>query len=179
MGPPRGSHTALRTAHALCRYGSGRDPQPGMVLADVMQPGSDHPGSNPVPGQAINDRSALYELVDVEPLKKGAPNFIVRFTEDKNSFYIHGRKFEPAAGPTTSARIGTYQHWRLSANPPNRILSAYTRSTSLLMRKTVSRSRILRGWIDQCSMAPLWMSSWTSPPRSPWGMPAFHCHLLN
>jgi hypothetical protein len=132
-----------------------------------------------VPGQAINDRSALYELVDVEPLKKGAPNFIVRFTEDKNGFYIHGRKFEPAAGPTTSARIGTYQRV-LSANPPNRILSAYTRSTSLLVRKTVSRSRILQ-WLDTINvlMAALWMSSLDLPAPVTKGMPTFHCHLLN
>jgi hypothetical protein len=47
-----------------------------MVLADVMQP-----GSNPVPGQAINDRPAVHKPIDVELLKKGAPNFIITFTD--------------------------------------------------------------------------------------------------
>ena len=69
-----------------------------------------------MPGQAIDDRAALYKPIDFEPLKKGATNFIVTFTDDKNSFYIHGRKVESAAGPMTSARIGTYQHWRIVSN---------------------------------------------------------------
>ena len=87
-----------------------------MVSADVVQPDSDHPGSNPAPGQAIDDRPSLYKPIDVEQLKKGAPNFTVTFTEDKNGFYIHGRKFEHVASPMTSARKARISIGVLSAN---------------------------------------------------------------
>src|SRR6266852_9248157 len=49
----------------------------------------------------------------LSPLKKTAPDFIVTFTEDKNGFYINSRKFASDATPMTTARVGTYQHWRI------------------------------------------------------------------
>jgi suppressor of ftsI len=111
-GPPSGSHRVLRT---LCvDTGPDGDPNPGMVLADLVQSSSDRRGSNSPPKQvhAIADHPR-YKLIDVEPLKKTAPDFTVIFTEDKNGFYINGRKFAPDASPMTSARVGTYQHWRI------------------------------------------------------------------
>src|ERR1700686_3195376 len=49
-GPPSGSHSALRT---LCvNTGPDGDPNPEMILADVVPPSSEQRGPNPVPGQA-------------------------------------------------------------------------------------------------------------------------------
>jgi hypothetical protein len=59
---------------------------------------------------AIDDPPPLYKPIDVEPLKKVAPTFIVTFTGDKKGFHINGRKFAPENKPMTSARVGTYQH---------------------------------------------------------------------
>src|SRR5437899_5555738 len=87
-GPDPGTHSALRT---LCvDTGPDGDPNPEMVLADVVQPSSDQPSSNPRPEQAhaIDDRPPLYKPLDVEPLMTTAPDFPVTFTEDKNGFYI-------------------------------------------------------------------------------------------
>jgi FtsP/CotA-like multicopper oxidase with cupredoxin domain len=112
-GPPSGSHHALRT---LCvDTGPDGDPKPGMVLADLVQSSSDRSDSNAPPKQmrATGERPPLYKELDVERLKKAAPDFTVTFTEDKNGFYINGRKFAPDASPMTSARVGTYQHWRI------------------------------------------------------------------
>jgi hypothetical protein len=82
MGLPRGSHSALRTLS----IDIGPDGIPILGLSSRRgATGSDHPGSNPVPGQAINDRAALYKPIDVEPRRKGAPNFIVTFTEDRTA----------------------------------------------------------------------------------------------
>src|SRR5439155_4812498 len=85
-GAAPGTHSALRT---LCvDTGPDGDPNPEMVLADLVQPGSDPP---PEQAHTIDDRPPLYKAINVEPLKKVAPNFIVTFTEDKNGFYINGR----------------------------------------------------------------------------------------
>jgi len=51
--------------------------------------------------------------VNLEFLKKAAPDFVVTFTEDKHGFYINGSKYSPHANPITTARAGTYQHWRI------------------------------------------------------------------
>src|SRR5271155_4043677 len=111
-GPPSGTRSALRT---LCvDTGADGDPNPGMVLADLVQtkPGS---STNQIPKQShgTETRRPVYKPVDVEPLEKTSADFIVTFTEDKNGFYINGKKFAMNASPMTSARVGTYQHWRI------------------------------------------------------------------
>jgi suppressor of ftsI len=106
-GPPPGSHRALRT---LCvDTGRDGDPNPGMVLADLVQSSSDRSGSSAPPKQvhAIDARAPLYKPLDLEPFKKSAPNFTVTFTEDKNGFYTNGRKFAADASPMTSVRVAS------------------------------------------------------------------------
>jgi hypothetical protein len=90
-GPPPGTHGALRT---LCvDTGPDGDPNPEMVLADLVQPSST-PGAQPPRQQvhAIDGRPPLHKPIDLESLKKADPEFTVIFTEDKNGFYINGRK---------------------------------------------------------------------------------------
>src|SRR5438309_3276984 len=71
-GPPPGTHSALRT---LCvDTGRAGDPNPELVLADLVQPSSD-PQVEQV--HAIDERPPVYKPIDVEPLKKAAPDFIV------------------------------------------------------------------------------------------------------
>ncbi len=113
-GPPAGTHSALRT---LCvDTGPDGDPNPEMVLADVAQRplgrGSDVSSEQP---HALDHHHhpLAYKPINVEPLKKTAPDFTVTFTEDKNGFYINGRKFAIGAPPMITARVGTYQHWRI------------------------------------------------------------------
>src|SRR5438309_8996239 len=112
-GPEPGTHSALRT---LCVVtGPDGDPNPEMVLADVVQPSSGQPITHVASerARAIDDRPPVYKPVDVEPLKKTAPEFTVTFTEDKNGFYITGRTSAADASPMTTVRVGTYQHWRI------------------------------------------------------------------
>src|SRR5205807_1908868 len=91
-----------------------------MVLADLVPPGSGRPNLTQPSSDltrdqahAIDDRPPVYKPIDVEQLQKTAPDFIVTFTEDKNGFYVNGRKFAADASPIISARVGTYQHWRI------------------------------------------------------------------
>ena len=179
-GPPSGARSALRT---LCvDAGPDGDPHPAMVLADLVRPGSDHPNSNRVPGQAhaIDDRPPLYRPIDLEPLKKSAPNFTVTFTEDKNGFYINGSKFEPDTSPMTTARVGTYQHWRI------------VNQTAELHPFHIHQVHFLAYAENGAPLAhPAWLDTVNVPYRSSVdvildltdpvikGMSVFHCHLLN
>jgi len=59
-------------------------PNPAMVLANLVQPESDPSSSYRKPEQphAVDNRRPVYQPVNVEPLKKAAPDFAVIFTED-------------------------------------------------------------------------------------------------
>jgi|SRR5260221_679647 len=174
-GPPAGSHSSLRT---LCvDTGPDGDPNPGMVLADLVQPDLDSP---PKQAHAVDDRPPLYKPINVEPLKKGAPDFTVTFTEDKNGFYINGRKFEPDASPMTTARVGTYQHWRI-VNQSGELHPFHIHQVHFLAYAE--------------NGVPLEHPEWLDTVNVPYhgyvdvildftdhvikGMSVFHCHLLN
>ncbi len=179
-GPARGTHTALRT---LCvDTGPDGDPNPGMVLADLVQPNPDQPSPNLPPEQvhAIDDRPPLYKLIDLEPLKKVAPDFIVTFTEDKNGFYINGRKFAPDASPMTSVRVGTYQHWRI-VNRTAELHPFHIHQVHFLAYAENGVPLEHPAWLDTVNV-PYRGSvdvilDFTNPVIK--GMSVFHCHLLN
>jgi suppressor of ftsI len=179
-GPPSGTHSALRT---LCvDTGPDGDPNPEIVLADVVQPSSDQSSSTPASKQvqAIDDRPPLYKPIDVDPMKKTAPDFTVTFTEDKNGFYINGRKFAPDASPMTNARTGTYQHWRI------------VNDTAELHPFHIHQVHFLAYAENGVPLThPAWLDTVNVPNRSSVdvildltdpvikGMSVFHCHLLN
>src|SRR6266550_8473867 len=184
-GPEPGTHSALRT---LCvDTGPVGDPNPGMVLADVVQPTSDrrnpnHPSSDPAPEQehAIDHRPPVYKPVNVEPLKKAAPDFTVTFTEDKNGFYINGRKFAADAPPMTSARIGTYQHWRI-LNQTAELHPFHIHQVHFLAYAENDVPPVHPVWLDTVNV-PYGSSvdvilDFTDPVIK--GLSVFHCHLLN
>jgi len=189
-GPPPGTHRALRT---LCvDTGPVGDPNPEMVLADLVplssgRPNLAQPSSDLRRDQAhaIDDRPAVYKPIDVEPLKKTAPDFIVTFTEDKNGFYINGRKFAADASPMTSARVGTYQHWRT------------VNQTTELHPFPIHQAHFLAYAQNGVPLpnVPLPHPAWLDTVNVPYGgsvdvildftdlvirsMSIFHCHLLN
>jgi FtsP/CotA-like multicopper oxidase with cupredoxin domain len=174
-GPPPGTHSALRT---LCvDTGPDGDPNPGMVLADLVQRGSDPP---PEQVHAIDDRPPVYKPIDVEPLKKAAPNFIVTFTEDKNGFYINGRKFAPDASPMISARVGTYQHWRI-VNPTRELHPFHIHQVHFLAYAENGLPLAHPAWLDTVNVpyggSVEVIMDFTDPVIK--GMSVFHCHLLN
>jgi FtsP/CotA-like multicopper oxidase with cupredoxin domain len=184
-GAPHEAHAALRT---LCvDTGPGGDPNPGMVLADVVQPSSGQPSSDrpssDVSGaqaHAVDHRPPVYMPIDVEALKKTAPNFTVTFTEDKNGFYINGRKFASDAPPITSARIGTYQHWRI-VNKTGELHPFHIHQVHFLAYAENGVPLAHPAWLDTVNV-PYRGSvdvilDFTDPVIK--GMSVFHCHLLN
>jgi FtsP/CotA-like multicopper oxidase with cupredoxin domain len=184
-GAPHEAHAALRT---LCvDTGPDGDPNPGMVLADVVQPSSGQPSSDrpssDVSGaqaHAVDHRPPVYMPIDVEALKKTAPNFTVTFTEDKNGFYINGRKFASDTPPITSARIGTYQHWRI-VNKTGELHPFHIHQVHFLAYAENGVPLAHPAWLDTVNV-PYRGSvdvilDFTDPVIK--GMSVFHCHLLN
>jgi FtsP/CotA-like multicopper oxidase with cupredoxin domain len=192
-GPPPGIHRAL---HTLCvDTGPAGDPNPAMVLADLVQPSSARPGPDPTgadqrpdqPGapprqqaHVLDDRPPIYNPIDVEPLKKGKPDFTVIFTEDKNGFYINGRKYAPDASPMTSARVGSYQHWRI-LNRTAELHPFHIHQVHFLAYAENDVPLAHAEWLDTVNV-PVGGSAdvildLTDPIIK--GMSVFHCHLLN
>jgi FtsP/CotA-like multicopper oxidase with cupredoxin domain len=179
-GPPPGTHTALRT---LCvDTGPVGDPNPEMVLADLVSPSSGLTASAALRGQAhaIDDRPPVYKPVDVEPMKKTAPDFTVTFTEDKNGFYINGRKFAMDASPMTTASVGTYQHWRI-VNATAELHPFHIHQVHFLAYAQNGTPLSNPAWLDTVNVPVAGtvdvILDFTDPVIK--GMSVFHCHLLN
>jgi suppressor of ftsI len=179
-GPPVGTRAALRT---LCvDTGPVGDPNPGMVLADLVPPSSARSGSGTpsMQAHATDDRPPVYKPFDVEPLKKTAPDFIVNFTEDKNGFYINGRKFEMDASPMTTVAVGTYQHWRI-VNETAELHPFHIHQVHFLAYAQNGTPLAQPVWLDTVNV-PYGgtvdvILDFTDPVIK--GMSLFHCHLLN
>jgi len=184
-GPPPGIHEALRT---LCvNTGPDGDPNPEMVLADLVQPSSAQPSPHKTDAQparlkphAIDERAPLYKPIDVEALKQAAPGFTVIFTEDKNGFYINGRKYAPDASPITSARVGTYQHWRV-LNRTAELHPFHIHQVHFLAYAENGVPLAHPEWLDTVNVPYAGsvdvILDLTDPIIK--GMSVFHCHLLN
>jgi len=176
-GPAQG-HASLRT---LCvNTGPAGDPNPSMVLADLVPPldsGSMHTSQT---GVSADKRPPVYSTIDIEPLKRSAPDFTVLFTEDKNGFYINGQKFAADAPPMTSARVGTYQHWRI-VNATGELHPFHIHQVHFWAYAESGKPLEHSQWLDTVNV-PVGGSvdvilDFTNPVIK--GMSVFHCHLLN
>ena len=179
-GPPSGAHGKLRT---LCvDTGPVGDPNPEMVLADLVPPGYVQADVIPATRQAHSSdiRPPIYKPVDVEVLKRMAPEFVVNFTEDKNGFYINGQKYSTDASPMTTARVGTYQHWRI-VNDTAELHPFHIHQVHFLAYAQNGAPLPMPAWLDTVNV-PYGGSvdvilDFTDPVIR--GMSVFHCHLLN
>ena len=174
-GPDASAHASLRT---LCvDTGTAGDPNPAMVLAD-LHAGTPAP---PVP-QGINRKLAPpeYKTIDLRTYESSQPDFTVVFTEDKDGFYINGKKYEPNAAPMTRARIGTYQHWRI-LNGSAELHPMHIHQTHFLVYAEDGKQIENPVWLDTVNV-PVGetvdvVMDFTNPIIK--GMSLFHCHLLN
>ena len=182
-GPAAGTHAALRT---LCvDTGPDGDPNPGMVLADLIQSSSGTPDQHntdppPQPDHETKEGSPLYKPVNLAPLKKRPPSFTVIFTEDKNGFYINGKKFAMDAEPMTSVRVGTYQRWSI-ANRTGELHPFHIHQVHFLAYAENGAPLAHPEWLDTVNV-PVGgtidvILDFTEPVIK--GMAVFHCHLLN
>ena len=129
---------------------------------------------------AVDKRPPLYKPLDLERLKKTTPDFTVIFTEDKKGFYINGRKFAPDASPMTSARVGTYQHWRI-VNESAELHPFHIHQVHFLAYAENGVPLSHPAWLDTVNVPYRGtvdvILDFTDPVIK--GMSVFHCHLLN
>ena len=177
--PPKAPRSSART---LCvNTGPDGDPNPGMVLADLV-PHTDEKKSEKSSQRKpmVDKRPPVYSVVDVEGLKKTKADFTVSFTEDKNGFYINDQKFAMESQPMTSVRIGSYQHWRI-VNATTELHPFHIHQVHFLAYAENGVALSHPVWLDTVNV-PFNGSvdvilDFTNPVIK--GLAVFHCHLLN
>ena len=156
--------------------GPDGDPNPAMVLADIV--------SKPAPRAAHNTQGGSLvpnlKTLDLAAEEKAPARFTVTFTEDKHSFYINGDKFALDAGPMVRAKVGTYQHWKI-VNATKELHPMHIHQVHFLAYAENDRPIADPLWLDTVNV-PYGGSvdvimDFTDPVIK--GMSVFHCHLLN
>jgi suppressor of ftsI len=174
-GPEQGAHATLRS---LCvNTGPDGDWNPGMVLADTAPHSPPDPALYAVASGYIAPAPKTVNLTSYE---QTTPDFVATFTEDKNGFYINGEKYRPTSGPMTTARVGTYQHWRI-VNDTLEVHPMHIHQVHFLVYSVNGRLLESPLWLDTVNV-PVGgyvdvIMDFTNPVIR--GMSVFHCHLLN
>ncbi len=173
-GPAAG--TPRRLVSRCVDTGPDGDPNPAMVLADIVP----RAAASPTPKELESSRKPDLKTSDLPAEEKAPPRFIVTFTEDKKGFYINGEKFAPDAAPMVRAKIGTLQHWRI-VNATGELHPMHIHQVHFLAYAENDRLKAEPMWLDTVNV-PYGGSvdvimDFTDPVIR--GMSVFHCHLLN
>ncbi len=157
--------------------GPDGDPALAAILADVGPvPDVKSPPRVPV----VDVRPATYEVANLDKVKTADPAFVMVFSEDKQGFYINGRKFSPDAEPMVQATVGEYQRWRV-VNVTRELHPMHIHQVHFLAYLENGRALADPEWLDTVNV-PAGGSvdvimDFTNPVIR--GMSVFHCHLLN
>jgi FtsP/CotA-like multicopper oxidase with cupredoxin domain len=177
-GPRAGAHASLRT---LCfDTGSDGDPNPAMVLADLVGVAQPAPAIRTVP---VDARLPVYKPLSpklIAGIENSSPDFIVTFTEDKGGFYINGKKYGPSDPPMTSVSIGAFYHWRV-VNATHEVHPFHIHQVHFLVYAENGTRLANPEWLDTVNV-PVegsvdLMMDFTDPIIR--GVSLFHCHLLS
>ena len=174
-GRSDGARSVLRTR--CVDTGPDGDPNPAMIVADLV-PERAGAAARSVP--VVDARPPTYQVVDLEQVKTADPHFVMVFSEDKNGFYINGRKYTPDAEPMVRATVGKYQHWRV-VNDTRELHPMHIHQVHFLAFLENGRALPDQDWLDTINV-PAGGSvdvimDFTDPVIR--GMSVFHCHLLN
>src|ERR1700719_3597480 len=175
-GPSADSQVALRTR--CFDTGPDGDSNPAMVLADIVSAKPSSLQARPALGG-----SPVYATLSPTTLKRveaSDPQFVVTFTEDKQGFYINGKKFEMNAGPMLTVDVGSLQHWRV-LNPTREVHPFHIHQVHFLVYAVENKPVKDPVWLDTVNVSydssvDLVMD-FTDPIIR--GMSLFHCHLLS
>ena len=177
-GPKPGRTASL---HSLCvNTGPGGDPNPEMVLADL-----DTSARESAPMHSV--QAGPYDKAKYKPLpnrirdqlERSAPDFTVKFSEDKKGFYLNDRSFAQDDEPMTRAKVGTYAHWRVT-NSTDEIHPFHIHQVHFLVYGRGGAHLCRPEWVDTVNLAPNesldLIMDFTDPIIR--GVSVFHCHLL-
>jgi FtsP/CotA-like multicopper oxidase with cupredoxin domain len=127
----------------------------------------------------VNAQPPAYKRIDLAAEQNAPPRFVVVFTEDKNGFYINGKKFDANAAPMVQAKLGTYQHWRI-VNATAELHPFHIHQTHFLAYAENGHAIADPLWLDTVNVPYSGtvdvILDFTNPLIK--GMSVFHCHLL-
>jgi FtsP/CotA-like multicopper oxidase with cupredoxin domain len=177
IGPTSNSQATLSSR--CVDTGPDGDANPAMVIADVGAPG-DHSAARDVldsTGPPAHDKVTKTLLHELEVDK---PDFTVTFTEDKNGFYINGRKFSMQDQPLVRVRVGGIEHWRI-VNATREVHPLHIHQIHFLAYAENAIPSDSPEWLDTVNVpyggtVDLIMDFTDRIIR---GMSLFHCHLLS
>jgi suppressor of ftsI len=177
IGPPSGSTVTLSTR--CVDTGPDGDANPAMVIADVGAP-ADH---SPIRTVVDSSGPLAHDRVGktlVRELEAGQPDFTVTFTEDRNGFYINGKKFSTQDDPLVRVRVGGLQHWRI-VNSTREIHPFHIHQVHFLAYAENSKQSTSPEWLDTVTVpyggSVDLIMDFSDPLIR--GMSLFHCHLLS
>jgi hypothetical protein len=87
--------------------GPDGDPNPSMVLADLVDVKAEASAIRRAPVSPLKPLFAPVSDATLASLEKTAPDFTVTFTEDKQGFYINGKRYEDPLGVLQAH----HRHW--------------------------------------------------------------------
>ena len=178
VGPKIGAHASLRTSRI--DTGPDGDPNPTMTLADLV----DLPHSDgkflPAPRDVQTPVYKPIPAAKIINIESSSPDFVVSFTEDKNGFYINGKKFGMADPAMVTVSTGTYQHWRV-VNDTNELHPFHIHQVHFLFYAQDNDHIAHPKWLDTVNVpvkgsVDLMMDFTDHIIR---GVSLFHCHLLS
>jgi FtsP/CotA-like multicopper oxidase with cupredoxin domain len=177
-GPRAGVRASLRT---LCfDTGPDGDPNPAMVLADLVNvaQSDSEPHTSPA-----NVRLPVFKPLSpalIARAETASPDFVAHFTEDKQGFYINGRKYGPSDPPMITVSIGAFHHWRVT-NDTHEVHPFHIHQVHFLIYAQNGIRLKRPEWLDTVNV-PVegnvdLMMDFTDPIIR--GVSLFHCHLLS
>jgi FtsP/CotA-like multicopper oxidase with cupredoxin domain len=174
-GPAEGSRATLRSR--CVDTGPEGDENPEMVMADIVSASRSSLLAHLTP---TDNQRPVYKRVQVDELKKSAPQFVVTFTEDKNGFYINGQKFAMDDPPMLRVKVGQFQHWRV-VNQTRELHPFHIHQVQFLPYAENGKPLASPDWLDTVNVpyggSVDLIMDFTNPIIR--GMSVFHCHLLN
>jgi suppressor of ftsI len=176
-GPKPGTRASLRSR--CFDTGPDGDPNPAMVLADLANSTQPNvmPSLHATTGPLIFKPLSAAVIAHVEGK---SPDFHVVFSEDKNGFYINGKKYSPSDPPLADVETGAYYHWRITNNT-NEVHPFHIHQVHFLVYSQDGVRLKNPGWLDTANV-PVHgsidlMMDFTDPIIR--GLSLFHCHLMN
>lgn len=158
--------------------GSDGDPNPAMIVADLVQQGE--PTLNRVAESQGNSRPVYKRLsaAATAALQRKKPQFTVTFSEDAHGFYINGQQYRPTDAPMITVAVGSYQHWRV-VNVTHEVHPFHIHQVHFLAYAENDAARDPL-WLDTVNVPATGsvdlLMDFTDPVIR--GVSLFHCHLL-
>lgn len=177
-GPALGTRSTLSTR--CLDTGPDGNLTPAMTLAEIVTGLSAIEPSDKVPPTSGTPVYREFSRGRLETVESSPPDFTVVFTEDKNGFYINGRKFSMDDKPLIKVRIGSLRHWRI-VNATRELHPFHIHQVHFFAYKVNDARPDRPEWLDTVNVpyggtVDLVMD-FTDPIIR--GMSVFHCHLLN